>query len=382
MKFPSKEFIQVIGTRLGFGVLRLEPESGVGVVCPLDEMPADVCIKTAAAPENPNWLAAKPMTGFEKLREEVLPENPDTEVGALLAQLSKSAAQYEPERAVETKALTQGTLVAGFSAKDNSKLTAAFGSHTGVGAAEFLPWSSILAGPAHRLVVAYVPSTRIANHERETLRTLLEEGRRVVVVGSRVAMQELGFPWPPPAGKVNLEFIPTPWTGSELAACLERMLGPSQVLERPSQAAAAAAPTVQVAPPPGNSVRRIVIADTDPITRALVESSLAIPGTVECEAVEDGEAALRLIDDRRPDLLVMEIALPNRDGFQLLAEIKRSTALRRTRVIVLTTRTAEVDVLRAFGLGADDYVTKPFSPLELRARVKRLLAPGREADPV
>lgn len=375
----------MIGTRLGFGVLRLEPDAGTGVVCPLDDVPAEAALETALPSGNPNWLSAKPMTGFEKLREEVLPENPDTEVGALLAQLSKSATLYEPVRPAETKPLTRGTVVAGFAPKDRLKLEAAFGSHTGVGAAEFLTWSTILAGPAHRLVVAYVPSTRVANHERETLRTLLEEGRQVVVVGSRVAMQELGFPWPPPAGKSNLEFIPTPWTGGELAACLERMLGASQVLARPvveAPGAAAVRPSPPSPPPPtGNGVRRIVIADTDPIARALVESSLAIPGAVECEAVADGEAAFRLMEEKRPDVLVMEIALPNRDGFQLLAEIKRSAALRTTRVIVLTTRTAEVDVLRAFGLGADDYVTKPFSPLELRARVKRLLAPGGEADP-
>lgn len=376
MKFPSKEFIQVIGTRLGFGVLRLEPDADTVVVCPVDEDSAEATSGTAPAPENPNWLAAKPITGFEKLREEVLPENPDTEVGALLAQVSKSTEFYESSRASEANVLTRGALVAGFPAKDRPKLESALASHAGAGPLEFVSWSDVAAGPSHRLVVAYIPSTRVANHERETVRTLLEQGRHVIVVGSRVAMQELGFAWPPSSADTSLEFIPTPWTAGELASCLERTLGASQVLQQPAAQAVVApfvpAPTLTAAPQAG--LRRIVIADTDPITRALVESSLAIPGAVDCDAVEDGESAFRLIEETRPDVLVMEISLPNRDGFQLLAEIKRSAALRRTRVIVLTTRTAEVDVLRAFGLGADDYVTKPFSPLELRARVKRLLA--------
>ena len=70
---------------------------------------------------------------------------------------------------------------------------------------------------------------------------------------------------------------------------------------------------------------------------------------------------------------ILEIGLPGLDGFQILAALKRDPDLAKVRVVFLTARQNEADILRAFGLGADDYITKPFSPMEVAARLKRIL---------
>jgi CheY-like chemotaxis protein len=117
----------------------------------------------------------------------------------------------------------------------------------------------------------------------------------------------------------------------------------------------------------------LVIADSDPASLTLVETVLTQEG-VECHVADSGSLALELIKATTPDAVILEVTLPGADGFQLLAEIRRDPALASMVVILLTSRQAEADVLRGFSLGADDYVTKPFSPLELAARLKRALA--------
>ena len=69
--------------------------------------------------------------------------------------------------------------------------------------------------------------------------------------------------------------------------------------------------------------------------------------------------------------------MPNRDGFEVLASIKNDKSLADVRVILLTARQQEADIARGFGLGADDYVVKPFSPMELVARLQRVLREAR-----
>jgi CheY-like chemotaxis protein len=117
----------------------------------------------------------------------------------------------------------------------------------------------------------------------------------------------------------------------------------------------------------------LVIADSDPASLTLVDTVLTLEG-FECRVADNGSLALELIKATAPDAVILEVTLPGSDGFQILAEIRRDPALAGMVVILLTSRQAEADVLRGFSLGADDYVTKPFSPLELAARLKRALA--------
>lgn len=84
----------------------------------------------------------------------------------------------------------------------------------------------------------------------------------------------------------------------------------------------------------------------------------------------DGLAALRLLKSRAPSLVILDVNLPHVDGWQILHQIRTSTA---TPVIMLTGCSADDDVVRGLRLGADDYVTKPFSPVQLVARVEAVM---------
>ncbi len=92
------------------------------------------------------------------------------------------------------------------------------------------------------------------------------------------------------------------------------------------------------------------------------------------ERAPDGRtAAERLQRQPPPDLVLLDVMLPYTDGFELLASMRASPGWKEVPVIVLTSRTHEEDAVRALSLGADDYLTKPFSPAELIARIRRRL---------
>src|SRR2546423_7529076 len=84
----------------------------------------------------------------------------------------------------------------------------------------------------------------------------------------------------------------------------------------------------------------------------------------------DGDEALSMIYPDRPGLVVLDLALPRRDGFAVLEQVRQKTDL---PIIVLTARGLEEDKIRGLQLGADDYLTKPFSPRELVARIESVL---------
>ena len=116
---------------------------------------------------------------------------------------------------------------------------------------------------------------------------------------------------------------------------------------------------------------KVLIVDDEPDVRALVRSSLSY-ARQDLTAVEaaDGDEALAMIYSERPDLVVLDLALPKRDGFAVLEQVRGKTDL---PIIVLTARGLEEDKIKGLRLGADDYLTKPFSPRELVARIESVL---------
>jgi two-component system response regulator RegX3 len=121
----------------------------------------------------------------------------------------------------------------------------------------------------------------------------------------------------------------------------------------------------------------VLVAEDDPVSRLALVSALEQNGYAVIEA-SDGEQAIHLYAEHRPDLVLLDIGLPRQDGFAVLKAIR---TLAETPVIFLTARDEEVDRVVGLELGADDYVTKPYSLREVVARVRaRLRAHNRVAS--
>ncbi len=120
----------------------------------------------------------------------------------------------------------------------------------------------------------------------------------------------------------------------------------------------------------------VLVVDDDPTVREVVCSYLRADGYDVSEA-DDGEAALAMIRHRRPDLVVLDVMLPGVDGLEVCRQIRSSTDL---PIILLTALGSEEDRVVGLELGADDYLTKPFSPRELVLRVGSVLRRVRESS--
>ncbi|GHJ59918.1 hypothetical protein NOK12_24360 [Nocardioides sp. OK12] len=118
---------------------------------------------------------------------------------------------------------------------------------------------------------------------------------------------------------------------------------------------------------------RILVADDDVDIRELVEFKLSTLGH-EITAVADGAAAVEACQAARPDLAVLDVMMPGVSGLEAIRAIRADPELADLPVILLTARAQESDVESGFDSGADDYITKPFSPRELAARVEALLS--------
>lgn len=116
----------------------------------------------------------------------------------------------------------------------------------------------------------------------------------------------------------------------------------------------------------------VLIADDDPDILSLVAFRLERAGYDVIQA-RDGEEALRLASERQPDLAILDVMMPKLTGYEVTEQIRRNELTSTIPVILLTARVQEADVERGFQVGADDYIKKPFSPQELRARVEAIL---------
>ncbi len=119
-------------------------------------------------------------------------------------------------------------------------------------------------------------------------------------------------------------------------------------------------------------MKRILILEDDKDIIELVRYNLEKEG-FRVTAAEDGLTGLAQVKKSRPDLLLLDIMLPKLSGLEICKEIRRDPSLNQLPILMLTARGEEADRVVGLELGADDYVTKPFSPRELAARVKALL---------
>jgi two-component system alkaline phosphatase synthesis response regulator PhoP len=114
---------------------------------------------------------------------------------------------------------------------------------------------------------------------------------------------------------------------------------------------------------------KILVVDDDTNTSRLVRLYLQKEGHTVLEA-HDGQEGLALAREKRPDLIVLDVMMPKMDGIEVCRTLRQESDV---AIIMLTARTTDEDKLKGLDIGADDYVTKPFSPSELSARVRAVL---------
>lgn len=115
--------------------------------------------------------------------------------------------------------------------------------------------------------------------------------------------------------------------------------------------------------------KRIAIVEDEAELAALIDYNLSRQG-YQTQILSGFEGTLKSLEQARPDLIVLDVMLPEIDGFELCRQIRQSVVLGRIPVLFLTARSDEVDRVLGLEIGGDDYMTKPFSPRELIARVK------------
>ncbi|MEI6622214.1 MAG: response regulator transcription factor [Actinomycetes bacterium] len=133
-----------------------------------------------------------------------------------------------------------------------------------------------------------------------------------------------------------------------------------------------------MAEPGGADVVRCLVVDDELALASVVADYLGREG-YRVDVASDGERALRIAREQDPDLIVLDLMLPGVDGIEVCRQLRTFTD---AYIIMLTARSEEIDKLIGLSVGADDYLTKPFSPRELVARVKVMLRRPRVSAPV
>ena len=125
-----------------------------------------------------------------------------------------------------------------------------------------------------------------------------------------------------------------------------------------------------------DELARILIVEDDATIRTILEMALLGAGFKELKSVARGDDGLAEARRMKPDLVLLDLMLPGLDGFTIARRIRETPELAATRIIMLTARTQNEDIVRGLTCGADDYVTKPFDRLVLLARVRAVLRRG------
>jgi DNA-binding response OmpR family regulator len=131
-----------------------------------------------------------------------------------------------------------------------------------------------------------------------------------------------------------------------------------------------------MSPTPGASKARVLVVEDERDIGALIKHSLERSGEMIVENVESGDAALKAVIDRPPDLMILDLSLPVLDGLEVYRIVRFRSDTSDIPIIMLTARATEGDRVHGLDLGADDYIPKPFGLRELEARVRAVMRRG------
>jgi two-component system cell cycle response regulator DivK len=197
------------------------------------------------------------------------------------------------------------------------------------------------------------------------LEALAESARKLLLAGECRDLLEVAAALP----VAEAEFLAGNWKPEEVLMRLA-LAGTRSAAPR-NKPAALSTPPVRARD--HLSSPTVVLADDDEMILAILRTILTNHG-MRCQTASNGIEAIRLIREVQPHAAVLDIDMPQANGFEVLSAIRRENL--STVVVMLSAHQQEADVLRGFRLGADDYLVKPFNPLELTARLKRLLRQG------
>jgi len=127
-------------------------------------------------------------------------------------------------------------------------------------------------------------------------------------------------------------------------------------------------------------VYRVLLAEDEPNIVLSLKFIMKKAG-IDVLVAEDGDQAIHAAEEHQPDAILLDIMLPKRDGFSVCEAIKSNPKLSSIKVIMLTAKSRDADRQRALGLGADDYITKPFSNRELVERLLELIKSDSPTEP-
>ena len=122
---------------------------------------------------------------------------------------------------------------------------------------------------------------------------------------------------------------------------------------------------------------KVLIADDEERIRGLVVATLSADERYEVLTAADGALAVSMCQAERPDVLFLDLLMPKMDGYAVCRELKKSPETRNIKIVMLTAMAQESDRRTAMKLGVDDFVTKPFSPMALAAKLEEMLDPDR-----
>ena len=122
-----------------------------------------------------------------------------------------------------------------------------------------------------------------------------------------------------------------------------------------------------------NTTATIAVIEDDETIRTLLQMLLRNAGFTSVRTAERGDTGFELVRRHKPDLVLLDLMLPGLDGLSVCRRIRETPALAQTRILMLTAKSEDADIVRGLELGADDYVTKPFSRSVLLARIQAVL---------
>lgn len=283
---------------------------------------------------------------------------PLEEIGRLFAETQAERRMQSPAPDVVAALAGKRVGLIGFDLAESARLALAF-EQTRAIAVSLAPAEVELNGATLGgldLLVLNLSSALL--HSRPALEAFLRShDRPLFVIGAREVL--LTDDWSIRARASD--FLVAPWYSEEALLRAARILR-----DRPAAVRAVAAF------PAASEDPTVVVADDDLIVAALVTGTLKSHG-IRCFVARHGQEALEMTRDLRPSAVVLDVNMPRMDGFEVLVKLKEDPLTKSTPVLLLTARQQEADVLRGFALGAEDYMVKPFNPLELLARLKRLL---------